>query len=150
MKRAGLALGSALCAGIIFNGAAWTLAPDTFHDLFHSDQPVYLTVLFMLALLVATVLPWWLLALPLVLSISRAEGWRLWFIGICGTLIGPALAALFLAFMIFVGKSPAYSTFTDPQALILFPASLIPSAMATAIYLSILKLSSRKTLTSNV
>jgi len=150
VKRAGLAFGSALFAGIIFNGAAWTLAPDMFHDLFHSDQPIVLTVMFVIALLVAMVIPWWLLALPLVLSISRPEGWRLWFFGICGALIGPALAALFLTFMVVAAKSPVYSTFTDPQALILFPATLIPSAMATAFYLSILKLSSRKALTSGV
>jgi hypothetical protein len=58
MKRAWLGLGSALCAGIIFNASAWTLVPDIFHDLVHSDQPLYLTILFMVALLVITVLPW--------------------------------------------------------------------------------------------
>lgn len=149
MKRVRIALGSALCAGIIFNASAWALAPDIFHDLVHSDQPLYLTVLFMIALLVITVLPWWLLALPMVLSIHRTDGWRLWLFGICGSLIGPALAALFLMLMVAVGKSPAYSVFADPQALILFPITLIPSALATGIYLSILKLSSRKALPGN-
>jgi hypothetical protein len=33
----------------------------------------------------------WVITLPLVLLISRFDGWRFWFLAISGTLIGPAL-----------------------------------------------------------
>ena len=67
---------------------------------------------------------------------------------ICGTLIGPFVAALLLGLLAIIDRIPAYSARIDPQTLILFPASLIPSAMATAIYLSMMKLSLRTTLTT--
>jgi predicted MFS family arabinose efflux permease len=35
----------------------------------------------------------WVITLPLVLLISRFDGWRSWFLAVSGTLMGPALLA---------------------------------------------------------
>ena len=40
------------------------------------------------------VIPGWLVAIPLVLLVDTLAGWRFWFIGIVGLLIGPVIAGI--------------------------------------------------------
>ena len=80
MKRVGLSFLSALIAELVVDVAI--TAAD------HSGVNGLLAGVIGFSMFV---IPGWLLSLPLVLAFDRADGWRAWLLGICGTLLGPAI-----------------------------------------------------------
>jgi hypothetical protein len=77
----------------------------------------------------------WLVALPLVLVIDRADGWRFWVLGIYGTLLGPAIMA---ALVFATDGSDAKEDF-----VVIGGYAFVVAFLSTAIYLSLFRHYSR-------
>ncbi len=131
-KRAGLSLASALLAELLV-GIAMSVQGN--RSLFLDRSVVFLWFASFL------VLPGWLIALPLVLSINRTDGWRLWLLAILGTLIGPVLVGIIG--LVITLNSPPTTTWNSGALDFAYVATAI-SVLTTAIYLISLKALSRQ------
>jgi hypothetical protein len=129
-KRAGLAFMSALIAEI-FISAILTLRDHS--GITGMEGGVIGLSIF--------VLPGWLLSLPFILSINRIDGWRLWFLGTVGILIGPLVIGAW-AIACHVTEGDSIRDFLYMGGL----ATAI-AFISTTIYLAAFKLSTRTTQT---
>ena len=86
-------------------------------------------------------LPGWLVALPFVILIKNAEGWRAWAILITGVSIGPGLILL-------PGLIGAHGRFTWPGDSFALAASLCVSFFTTISYILALRFAHRRSVAS--
>jgi hypothetical protein len=86
------------------------------------------------------VIPGWIIALPIVLSFKRIDGWRIWIQALLGCLIGPLIMGLIGLFSVLT--RPPTTTWAPGTISFVYLAAAI-SILATAIYLTTVKLSVR-------
>jgi predicted MFS family arabinose efflux permease len=82
----------------------------------------------------------WVVTLPLVLLISRFNGWRLWFLAASGTSMGPALLIV-LNLCIRLAKPSQTFDIVEGWKIQLVATAI--SLIATALYLGTLRFSTR-------
>ncbi len=80
LRRVAVSFASAIAADVIVAVVLCALRPSP-----PSQHAVELTAIYFLYL----VIPVWLLALPILLSFNRLDGWRLWALAVIGVLLGP-------------------------------------------------------------
>lgn len=88
---------------------------------------------------VITIMLAWVVTLPFVLLISRFTGWRFWFLGVSGTLMGPALSIV-LNFSIRLAEHQTFDVVEGWKTELVVTAT---SLIATALYLGTLRFSTR-------
>jgi len=81
----------------------------------------------------------WVVTLPLVLLISRFDGWRFWFLAASGTAVGPALLIALNLCIRLAAPSQAFSVVDSWKVELVVTAI---SLTATSLYLVTLKRSS--------
>jgi hypothetical protein len=86
------------------------------------------------------VIPGWLIALPFVIFIDKADGWRFWLLVCIGICIGPAVIASLGVYM----KLHFPDGTLAPGAIEIVYLATGISTIATAIYLAVLKLCTRQ------
>jgi hypothetical protein len=84
-------------------------------------------------------LPGWLIALPFVVLLENAQGWRGWAILLIGTCIGPCFILLWSLI-----ESSGHSTWQGDGFVLV--ASLIISLLTTVCYILTLKLAHRRSI----
>ncbi len=82
----------------------------------------------------------WVITLPLVLLISRLDGWRFWFLAISGTLTGPALL---IALNLCIRLAEPSQKFDIVEGWKVESVVTGISLIATALYLGMLSFSTR-------
>jgi len=82
----------------------------------------------------------WVITLPLVLLISRFDGWRFWFLAISGTLIGPALLIALNQYIRLAEPSQKFDIVEGWKVELVVTGV---SSLATALYLGTLSFSTR-------
>jgi hypothetical protein len=82
----------------------------------------------------------WVITLPLVLWISRFDGWRFWFLAVSGTFIGPALL---IAINLCIRLAAPSQKFDIVEGWKVEAVVTAISLIATALYLGTLRLSTR-------
>ena len=132
-KRASLSITSAMIATVIVD-YLMLLVDNPHFDLATLES----SMMWFLYL----VIPGWLIALPFVILIGRADGWRFWLLACVGICIGPAIILLFDAYMKLHFPD---GTLTPGAIEIVYLATGI-STFATAIYLTVLRLCTRRSI----
>jgi hypothetical protein len=86
--------------------------------------------------------PGWILSLPLVLTIDRLRGWRIWLAGIAGSCIGPIVLLSVAVYARVGGPGNSHGTYDSSALTLLYVATAI-SILSTALYIFFIKLSTR-------
>jgi len=82
----------------------------------------------------------WVITLPLALWIGRFDGWRIWFLAVCGTLIGPTLM---IALNLCIRLAEPSQKFDVVEGWKVEAVVTAISLIATALYLGMLRFSTR-------
>ena len=137
LRRAGLSFVSAITAELLVAAVlAARAAPG--------QRANELSLAFWFLLLV---IPGWLLALPILLSFPRTDGWRLWLLALLGISIGPAfLVVLGLTFNVHYSLHP--TSFWPPLRYDIMGMALAISSLSTVFYIGALKWFERPAATS--
>ncbi|MGA9069441.1 MAG: hypothetical protein WB424_04235 [Terracidiphilus sp.] len=133
LSRVALAFVCAVIASVIVCAVAIAFNYDDF------SRSLTSWCLFMRGAFLIIILAW-VLALPFVLLISRFNGWRFWFLAVSGTLMGPALLIVF-NFSIRLSEPTQKFDIVEGWKIEMVVTAI--SLIATALYLGILKLSTR-------
>lgn len=86
------------------------------------------------------IIPGWLIALPIILTVTSFQGWRLFGFLAVGSMIGPALIACIGFF--FSLKTPISSSFAHEAYHILYAATAV-SELTSILYISLMRASQR-------
>jgi hypothetical protein len=88
----------------------------------------------------------WLLALPLVVLIRRADGWHFWAALAVGSAIGPAIMILFAIYVGLKSNLPLNAIFShrDPMSITLTYLAAVLSLLTTLFFLLFLRRAQRE------
>ena len=135
ISRAALSFVCAVVASVVVSAVMITFNYEEFGFLMSFTS----WYLFIRGAVLVTMLAW-VITLPLVLLISRFDGWRFWFLAISGTLIGPALLIALNQYIRLAEPSQKFDIVEGWKVELVVTGV---SSLATALYLGTLSFSTR-------